>query len=185
MELEQAIKDRRSIRKYLQTPVSGEQIDSLIEAARLCQSGKNRQPWAFLVLQDAQKDHVADLMEQQYQNGKDRLPPHAATSVFTAGVIRQAPVLILVFREPDEVFEVGDLLSIGAAVEHICLRAVDLGLGALWVRDVRYAEDAIKEYAGQPQLELVCAVTVGYAAQSPAPRPRKSAQEILLPVPKK
>ena len=40
-------------------------------------------------------------------------------------------VLMLVFREPDELWTPGDLLSIGAAIEHVCLEAVNLGLGAV------------------------------------------------------
>src|SRR3990167_1014308 len=46
------IKSRRSIRKYLDKPISKEVIDRLIEAAKWAPSGMNEQPWGFIVVQD-------------------------------------------------------------------------------------------------------------------------------------
>ena len=180
MELDAVIRDRRSIRKYLPQPVEQEKIDAVLEAARLCQSGKNRQPWKFLLLTGEHKDYVADIMLRLFETEHPELPPHYTTAKHTAKVIKGAPHLMLIFRENDPVWRDGDLLSLGAGIEHMALKAVDLGLGSLWIRDVIYTSKEIQEYVGYPQLHLVCAFALGYAAEDPAPRPRKALEELLL-----
>ena len=89
-------------------------------------------------------------------------------------------MLILVLREADELWTTGDLLSIGAAIEHIGLAAVDLGLGSLWIRDTEYTEKEITELIGYPELQLVSAIALGYPAEHPEPRPRKPQEALLL-----
>ena len=96
-------------------------------------------------------------------------------------MIKEAPVFILVFRQDDDDhWMTGDLLSIGAAVEHICLEAVNLGLGALWIRDTVYTQEEICQSVGVKSMQLVCSIAIGYPAESPNPRPRKPMNEILL-----
>ena len=48
----QAIRDRRSIRRFKPEPVSDHQINVLLESARLAPSGTNAQPWRFVVIKD-------------------------------------------------------------------------------------------------------------------------------------
>ena len=59
MELEEVIAQRRSIRKFETKPVEKVKLEKLIEAARLCQSAKNRQPWQFMILEDGRKDQAS------------------------------------------------------------------------------------------------------------------------------
>ena len=47
-----AIRERRSIRKYTGEPVSEEQIREILEAAFLAPTASNRQEWRFAVVQD-------------------------------------------------------------------------------------------------------------------------------------
>ena len=68
MELSKAIADRRSIRKYKDTPVEPEKIDAMIEAARLCQSGSNTPPWRFMILTGEEKDIVPDMMIAHFES---------------------------------------------------------------------------------------------------------------------
>ncbi len=53
MDIFQVFRDRRSIRKYKDTPVEREKIEQILDAARLAPSWKNLQCWRFLVLTDA------------------------------------------------------------------------------------------------------------------------------------
>jgi nitroreductase len=46
------IQDRRSIREYTQDPVSDEDLDIILEAARQAPSGENAQPWRFIIVRD-------------------------------------------------------------------------------------------------------------------------------------
>ncbi|MBC8019385.1 MAG: nitroreductase family protein, partial [Verrucomicrobia bacterium] len=50
MDIFQVFRDRRSIRKYKDTPVEREKIEQILDAARLAPSWKNMQCWRFLVL---------------------------------------------------------------------------------------------------------------------------------------
>ncbi|MDD7647884.1 MAG: nitroreductase family protein [Ruminococcus bromii] len=180
MEFMETVRARRSIRKFDTRAVEPEKLDRLLEAARLCQSAKNRQPWRFMLLTGAEKDKIAQIMLRLFEQNNYDIPGYMNSSKYTAQTMLQAPALILVFREPDDGWFPMDMLSIGAAVEHICLAAVNEGLGSLWIGDTAYIEAEIRAHLGCTELELICAVSVGYAAEDPAPRPRKAMEEILL-----
>ena len=51
MEFYDVLRKRRSIRKYMKTPVEQDKIDRMLEAVRLAPSAKNRQEWRFVVIQ--------------------------------------------------------------------------------------------------------------------------------------
>ena len=59
---ENAIYDRRSIRKYQDREVSMELIEQLIDAARMAPSAKNRQPWKYIVYTGDGKQKLTDAM---------------------------------------------------------------------------------------------------------------------------
>ena len=176
MELKKAIEQRRSIRQFKIDNVSDDSISELLESARLSQSAKNRQPWIFGVLKGKRKDYVADLMI----NWCDTTSENIGTVRATANAIKEASVLIVVFREPNNSWKKGDLLSIGSAIQHICLRATDLGLGSLWIRDTYCVDKEICKSLGQNHLELVSTVAVGYPSQNPKLRPRKTMKEMVV-----
>ena len=52
MPVIEAIRDRRSIRKYKADKIKDEDILQIIEAARLAPSGSNTQPWKFIIIKD-------------------------------------------------------------------------------------------------------------------------------------
>lgn len=62
METINAINERRSIRKFQDKMIPEEVIEELLELSTKAPSGKNRQPWRFVVLQDKAKDELVDLM---------------------------------------------------------------------------------------------------------------------------
>lgn len=183
MELIKVIKNRRSIRKYINKDISNDIIEDLINYARLAPSAKNRQPWYFLIVRGKVKDKITDIMLQKEKNSNislERKIYNAKSSVKeTAHIMKEAPILILVFREKDDNWLIGDSLSIGAAIEHICLRATDLGLGSLWIRDIVYTQQEIANLVGKSDMELISAISIGYADESPKPRTRKKLNEVL------
>lgn len=67
----------------------------------------------------------------------------------------------------------------GAAIEHICLRATDLGLGSLWIRDTVFTQKEIAKLVHHESMELICAISIGYPAIQPEQRPRKDLAEML------
>ncbi len=115
MELMEAIRTRRSIRKYTDRPVPGEMIDAIIQAAMMAPSAGNQQPWHFIVSTDREK--------------LDRIPSYHPY----AGMIRHATVAIVVCGAPEGTkwpdFWVQDC---SAAIQNLLLAARDLGLGTVW-----------------------------------------------------
>lgn len=188
MELKEVISNRRSTREFSSQKVEKEQIEKLIEYARWAPSAANRQPWHFVVLAGNKKEEIADIMQKQIEVDKtvvfdNQVPTKqyspASSTLESIQIIREIPVLILVFRTPDESWLEGDYLSIGCAVEHICLGAQDMGLGSLWIRDVVYTRDNIAKAVGHNDMELVTAVAIGYSCEYPYPRRRKELNSML------
>lgn len=172
MELIETINKRRSIRRYKTKEVSSDIIEDLISYARLAPSAKNRQPWKFVITKDKVKNEIADIMLKKLHNTDSSVKA-------TANIVKQAPILILVFKPKENNWLIGDTLSVGAAIEHICLRATDLGLGSLWIRDIRHRKKEISKLTGKDNLELISAITIGYPDENPNQRPRKKLTEIL------
>lgn len=183
MELKETIKNRRSIRKYKNHDIPKEIIEDLIKCARLAPSAKNRQPWKFLILKNNIKNQIADIMLEKEKNRKislERKNYNYNSSVkSTAKIIKEAPILILVLKPYEDNWIIGDCLSIGGAIEHICLRATDLGLGSLWIRDIAYVQKEIANSVGYENMEVISAISIGYPDENPKQRPRKKLSEVL------
>lgn len=95
------IADRRSIRAYLPTPVSKEDIETILRAGALAPSSKNRQPWRFTVAAGTEKAAALAAMERGLEDEKRRpLLPESARyrsgAERTLEIMRQAPVVIFV-----------------------------------------------------------------------------------------
>lgn len=171
----QTIEERRSIRRYTDDVVTKEQIIDILNCGRLAPSAKNRQPWYFVVTAGEKKNTIAGMMKEALLNETE----NGQSSVLnTADIILNAPVLVLIFYEKDKNWLVGDNLSIGACVENMCLRAVELGLGTLWIRDTYIAAPQIAEYCNKQNMTLNCALAIGVPAVNPLPRPRKKLEQI-------
>jgi nitroreductase len=70
-----------------------------------------------------------------------------------------------------------DTQSIGAAIQNMLLAAQDLGVGSLWICDVFEAYEELCTWLGEPG-QMVAAVSLGYADESPAARSRKPVGEV-------
>ena len=189
------IYSRRSIRKYSSKEVSLEIMDEILDAGRVAPSAKNRQPWKYIVFGGEKKKELLDVMERgirREENEKALLPnskygiPDAKN---TLRIMRNAPMIIIVentngsspFEEIDadrRITEICDILSIGASIENILLKAEELGVGTLWIANTCFAYQELVTYLGI-QGQLIGAIAVGYAEEEPAARPRKSIEEIV------
>jgi len=152
----------------------------------LAPSGKNAQPWEFIVLGGAAKDKLAELMVAGAEK-VEALGHSSGSAKNSARIIRQAPVTIMVYNPRWKVDEdrTGinrimwsvDTQSVGAAIQNMLLKAMELDLGSLWVCDVFFAEEQIGKWLKRDE-EMVAAVTLGWPDEKPAARPRKPWQEL-------
>lgn len=190
-----AIFDRRSIRKFLQDPVSEENICKIIEAGRVAPSSKNSQPWKCIVLTGTSKAEFLDCMESgihREERGETMLPDSAfgiPDAKNTLRIMREAPVVIAVVNpkgksifdkvDVDErLTEICDSLSIGAFYENMILQAQELGIGSLWVANTCFAYKELMAYLNVKG-QLTGTLVLGYANESPSPRPRRSPEKIV------
>ena len=172
-----AIEERRSIRKYKSIDVEKELILDILNAGRLSPSAKNRQPWYFIKVSTKIKNEIADLMLNYVQDKEKEGRLYSVS--FTASVIREAPVLILILKNKDDEWDRYDNLSIGASIENMCLRSTELNLGTLWVGDTDFIEKDILNMVNHTDMELVSSLVIGYPNQEPKARPRKELKEII------
>ncbi|MBS3809993.1 MAG: nitroreductase family protein, partial [Desulfobacterales bacterium] len=70
-------------------------------------------------------------------------------------------------------------MNVAIAVEHMVLRATDLGLGSCWIG--RIDTEKTRQILGlSDDCRVICLLPVGYPAQAPAQRPRLAKEDILL-----
>ena len=168
------VKARQSVREYLSKEVERDKIERCLEAARLAPSANNSQPWSFIVIDDPK------LKEAVARKTFDRVISFNRFSL-------QAPVLILLLSERPSFFSrmasaVKDkqfnLTDIGITAEHLCLQAVEEGLGTCMLG--WFNEKGVKKLFNIPQqirVELI--ITMGYPMSDEIqPKDRKEINQI-------
>jgi nitroreductase len=183
MDIIKAIENRRSIRKFQDKVVPKETIEGLLELAIKAPSGKNRQPWRFVVLQNKKKDELVNIMSN-IANFHKKQNVNNGSLESSINSINESSVMVLVFNAYSNFEEdynhyrsLTDTQSIGAAIQTMALAAQNFGLGTLWICDIFYCHNEICSWLNRND-ELVAAVAIGYPQQSPYPRPRKLLQEV-------
>lgn len=189
------IYDRRSIRKFQEKDVPVELLNQIIDAGRVAPSAKNRQPWKYIVFGNESKEELLKAMEEgleREENGITEIPksgygiPDAKN---TLKIMKEAPIIIVVLNtnakspflqidNDERISEICDTLSIGASIENMLLAAEEIGLGTLWIANTCFAYPELVTYLNTEE-QLVGAIAVGYANESPGQRPRKEMDEIV------
>lgn len=185
---------RRSIRKFDGREVPREMLEEIVAAGLCAPSAKNRQPWRLVIAAGNAKDEALSAMERGLERERrEPLLPESAKSLpdaeHTLNVMRHSSAVIFVVNTlgadfsrqlavDERVFEICNAQSIGAAVENMALAAVELGLGSLWICNTFFAQRELNEWLNTDG-ELFAALAVGYAAESPPPRPRKPVSEAV------
>ena len=197
------IQDRRSIREYTAEPVSDQDLDMILEAARQAPSGENAQPWRFIIVKDAETrkrlgalagggsgrrftaEFVTKKMQERFSSLEDEAKKRAAFEKLTSGQVSaflaNAPVNIVVCGKKD----VWDMpYDTAAAIENMLLVVTALGLGACWViapcMDIR-DEERVKALLGIPEgFKAVSIVSVGHPTRPHRPRPRIHIKDLVF-----
>jgi nitroreductase len=177
MDLDEAIRGRRSVRSYVDKGVSEELVRLVIEAGTFAPSAKNGQQWRFTVLTDEAKKGLTDVFRRELDKLSRRIGRENVGSSFgSCGVMDEAPVVIMVWNAGEMGWET-EAHSVAAAIQNMLLKAYSLGLGTVWIGDIYYTFEALKRHLGKPW-KLMAAVALGWPAHIPEPRPRKSVDEI-------
>jgi nitroreductase len=184
----EAISQRRSIRKFKEISIPDEKLEIILAAALQAPSGKNKQPWKFIVVKEAKRAEMIRIMREGIAKTKAR-GEDIGSSEWSVKVMEHAPIIIFIINPqgipPSKEHSIGqmfddvvDIQSIGAAIQNILLAAKDLDIGSLWICDIFYAYEELMNWLNEPG-EMIAAVALGYSAENPVARPRKPKNEVI------
>jgi len=165
LDVFEAIRGRRSIRKYKPKPVPDDLVKKILEAAVWAPSASNIQPWKFIVIKDKK---VLEMVRK-----------------ISPGYFGDAPLAILVCSDKERAYRLGGELGrnyltiadCAVAVQNMLLAAYASGLGTCIVKS--FSSTAIRHILEIPDgTEPELLVIVGYPDQSPKPPSRRPLQEI-------
>lgn len=180
MDVMEAIRSRRSIRKFQVTPVEEEKLRAVLEAARLAPSWANLQCWRFVVVKDAAVR--AKISELSYVEAFFAPKGYKTNPALKA--LAEAPVVIVACGDPAQSGDLGEqyyyLTDVGIAAENLMLAAHAQGLGTVFVGV--FDEMQLRELLEiPPQVRIVGLFPLGYpAGETKGGPPRKPLEEIVF-----
>lgn len=180
MDFLELVKQRRSVRKYDERPLSREQAEQILQAAVYAPSGGNNQSSHFFVIQDRECiQRLTEIALRAFAQMKieEGMYPSLASTIrraqnggydFTYG----APMLVLAANRRGYGNAMADC---ALAMENMFLQATAMGLGSCYINQFHWLteEETVLQalYAlGMKEEELICAGGVfGYPAGQPLP----------------
>jgi nitroreductase len=181
MDALEAIKTRRSVRRFSNRAIEPDKLREVLEAARMAPSWANMQCWRFLVVEDAEiKQRIAEL---SYIEAFFR--PLGYKSNPARKALAQAPVVIVACGDPKQSGDIREqayyLTDVGIAAENLMLAAHALELGTVFVGV--FDEAQLKDLLSlPPDLRIVGLFPIGYPEEGEGEgsrTPRKPLDEIV------
>jgi nitroreductase len=150
MDVLEAIRTRRSIRKFKDQNVPDDAVEKILTAGIWAPSGMDNQPWRFAVIRDK---------KLKSQIGK--LTIHTK-------ILEQAPVIIPVFFDHGVGFDtIKDAQTMGACLQNMLLAIHGLGLAGVWIGEIRKNMEEVRKLFGAPEkYELMAVIVLGYGAET-------------------
>ena len=158
MDAIEAIKTRRSIRKYSSREISKDIIKDIVDCARLAPSANNIQPWEFVVI-----------------TSKIKLRDIAEITDYGKFIENAAACIIVVCKEAKYYLEDGS-----AATENILVAAKSYGIGSCWVAGDKkpYAREILSLLNFPIGYKLISIIALGYPIEAPKPI-KRNLDEVL------
>jgi nitroreductase len=160
----EAIRSRRSIRKFQNKEVPDDMIETILTAGIWAPSGMDNQPWRFAVIRDK------------------KLKAEIGKETIHTDIVNNVPVIIPVFLDHNVTFDtIKDAQSMGACLQNMWLALHGLGLGATWIGQILKNKEAVRKICGAPEkYELMAVFAIGYPAESGGQGERKGLKEVVF-----
>ena len=194
MNADDAIRQRRSVRRYTDAPVTDTDIDALLRLALLAPTGGMAQAWSFIVVREANKRRaVAELVIRgggEYFRTVRPVAPGTSDEEHTAwaqgyaeqalGSYRDVPVWIIGLVVPRNVFpadqreaeRTADVSSLAFAMENLFVAARARGLGTVPTVFHWFVEDEFRALLDIPaELEIPLITPLGHPVEFPTSLP--------------
>ena len=153
------ILNRRSVREFMDKPVSKDDINTILTAGHWAPSGLNNQPWRFIVIRN--QETIQRISECTHYSG----------------IVAGAPLLIATFLDTENSYNrTKDIEAIGAAIQNMLLTCYELGLGGVWLGEILNKKENVNSILECPSnLELMSVIAIG----EPIPKDRTSTRKAL------
>jgi nitroreductase len=169
VDVEQAIRARRTHKQYGSAPVAEAVVRELVDLARRAPNHKLTNPWRFRLLGPETRARIEELAGEK-----------------EAVKLRRAPTLLLATAVPsdDPVLAEEDRYATAAAVYAVLLAATARGLASYWRTPACFREPAVRELLGLEEREAVIAlVHLGPRISEPPVKERAPVDEVLRVLP--
>jgi nitroreductase len=156
MDALEAIRKRRSVRKYTGEPIPKQDLEAIVDAGRLAATGSNKQPWDFIVVTDR-------AMIEQLK--------------VASAWMDKAGAIIAVIMDPGSRWWIEDG---SAAIENMLLAATALGYGSCWLEGYTLLrEPEFKQLLGVPaDRRLLSLVPIGVPVEWPT-KDKKPLEQVI------
>lgn len=165
MDFVDVMTKRFSVRSYKNHPVESEKIESVLNAGRIAPSAVNYQPWFFIVV-----------MEKEGREKLNRIYPRLW--------FQSAPVVIIIcadhsrsWKRRSDGFD-SACVDAAIAIDHMTLRATDLGLGTCWVCNFDI-QLCLSLFEIPEHIEPIALLPLGYPDETMGEKKRKDLSEIV------
>src|SRR3990172_9385362 len=145
MNVSEAIRMKRAVRKFRDEPLPDEVIHAILNAGRRAQSSKNTQPWHFIAIRD-----------------KAILKALSVCGIWAGHLAGAALGIALLTPDPSEKFQI--MFDAGQAAAYMQLAAWELGVGSV-PASIYEQEKARAILEFPPEWHLRIALSFGYPAE--------------------
>ena len=161
MEIFEAIKGRRSIRKYKNDKeIDKKTLEEIVDAGKYAASARSEYPWKFIVI--TSRERIKQLTEIVGSNGKFMADASAA--------------IVVICKDTKYYLEDGS-----AATQNILLAAYAKGVGTCWIAGDKkdYCEKVLSFVNAPSGYKLVSIISCGIADEKPV-KPKPDLKDILV-----
>ncbi len=164
MEFLELVKKRYSVRAYKPDPVEDDKLEQVLQAARLAPTAANQQPFQIVVL------HTEGRQSE-------------LSSMYGGSWLVQAPLILCACALPDQGWKHANGknytdVDVAIAIDHLTLAAASLGLGTCWI--AAFDPEAVRKILDLPKnVDPLILIPLGYPADQPKPKRRKSLSELV------
>ncbi|MDG6222236.1 MAG: nitroreductase family protein [Candidatus Bathyarchaeota archaeon] len=150
MDIIEAIKSRRSVRKFSDKKIDSNKLITILDAIRFAPSAFNRQEWRFIIIKNSETIH--------------KLVEEAKTQPFVA----EAPVVVVACaKSSGPIMSCGQpcyVIDVAIALDHLSLAALEYGVSSCWISV--FNENRLKEIFDIPdKVRVIALMLLGYPSE--------------------
>ncbi len=184
MKFEELLRSRRSVRNFMEKPVTLETIKEIIIECTLAPSAGNEQPWKFVIVNN--KEVLNKVFRESKKNILSRIASNPDDYAKKYEKMLSNESFNIFYNAPAAVFILGKAtlknvyVDCALAASYFMLGAANRGLGSCWINfatEIRN-ENLLAELGIPKDCKIVAPIILGYPANIP-PVPRRKEPEIL------